>query len=54
MTFQGIIERMIREDSEEWVMDLLFKSGNMLNVAAEEVRFKDIADGKCTSVISRS
>ena len=46
MTFQGIIERMIREDSEEWVMDLLFKSGNMLNVAAEEVRFKDITDGK--------
>lgn len=46
MTFQEIVEKMVREDSEKWVMDLLFESGNMANVSAEEVRFKDIADGK--------
>lgn len=46
MTFQEIVEKMVREDSENWVMDLLFESGNVANVSAEEVRFKDIADGK--------
>lgn len=47
MTFQEIVERMVREDSEEWVMDLLFfESGNETNVHAEEVKFGNIADGK--------
>ena len=46
MTFQGIVEKMVRENSENWVMDLLFESGNAANVSAKEVRFKDIADGK--------
>ena len=46
MTFQEIVEKMIREDSEEWVMDLLFESGNETNVYAEEIKFGNIADGK--------
>lgn len=46
MTFHEIVEKMVREDSENWVMDLLFESGNAATVSAKEVRFKDIADGK--------
>ena len=46
MTFQEIVEKMVREDSEEWVMDLLFESGNKTNVSAEEIKFGNIADGK--------
>ena len=46
MTFQEIVERMIREDSEEWVMDLLIGSGNMVNAAAEDIKFGNLPDGK--------
>lgn len=49
MTFQEIVEKMIREDSEEWVMDLLIGSGNMVNVAAEDIKFGNLADGKVYS-----
>lgn len=50
MTFKKIVERMIRKDSENWVQDLLMEFGNdSIHVAAEDIKFEDLADGKVYS-----
>ena len=47
MTFQDIVEGMVREDSENWVQDLLMEYGNEYHTtAAEDIRFGNLADGK--------
>lgn len=47
MTFQEIVERMVREDSENWIQDLLMEFGDdSIHVAAEDIKFGNLADGK--------
>ena len=50
MTFQDIVEGMVREDSENWVQDLLMEYGNEYHTtAAEDIKFGNLADGKVYS-----
>ena len=50
MTFQDIVEGMVREDSENWIQNLLMEYGNEYHTtAAEDIKFGNLADGKVYS-----
>ena len=50
MTFQDIVEGMVREDSENWIQNLLMEYGNEYHTtAAEDIKFENLADGKVYS-----
>ncbi len=47
MTFRDIVEEMVREDSENWVQDLLMEFGNKdVSTAAEDIDFLNLGDHK--------
>ena len=43
MTFKEIVTKMVKEDSEEWVQNLIVESELVLSTSACEVQFHDLA-----------